>query len=139
MGKITVMGMAGPHHPMYGICRENVAPALTKKNWRTKAVWRQHEMGGLYVFVARGVTESDSGEDTERYYVKIKIHGGADLAGRFDNDFATLEEALAYANGQDEGLLAKETQPASLETLPERPAPLLVSFVRKPAPKSDQT
>jgi hypothetical protein len=126
MGKVTWFGEAGPQHPAYGIHRANIASSLTAKNWERKALWRWHGKTGLYIYIAsHALDDGTDDEDKPRYHVRVDTRGTRST--KFGKDFATLEEALAYANGEDSGMIAWQTKPATVESLPEEPGSLLAA------------
>ena len=130
MGKVTWFGEAGPQHPMYGIHRTNIASSLTAKNWERKALWRWHGKTGLYLYIASSVIDDETdNQDEPRYHVRVHTRGTRPT--EFGKDFATLEEALAYANGEDGGMIARQTEPATVESLPEELGPLLAGGIRE--------
>jgi hypothetical protein len=119
MGSSTYFGMAGPQNPIYGISHANIAPALNKRNWKTKAVCRVHAEGPLYIMIQRGERSSKGAEKEIIYAVTATIIG---VNAAYRRDFQTLQKALAYANGEDEGDLGVESRPA--EGPHEYPHPL---------------
>ena len=67
MGKLTWFGWSPPHDPMYGIDHANIAPELTTKNWKTRAVVRS----GMYIWVLRGTHTGENSKKVARYYVRV--------------------------------------------------------------------
>ena len=115
MAKVTYFGFAPTHDPVYGIRRENIAPRLTRNNWRNKATCRTIDGRCLYVMIQRGKIHENR-QTRRRYFVQVHLGGPA---GRdFDADFQKLKDALAYANGQDGSNFADATQLATPEEYP---------------------
>jgi len=130
MGKVTWFGEAGPQHPRYGIHRANIASSLTAKNWKRKALWRWHGKTGLYLYIASpSLADEADYQDESRYHVRVHTRGTRST--EFDKAIAALEKALAYANGEDGGMIAQWTKPATVESLPEAPGPLLAAGIRE--------
>ena len=102
-------GVAGPQDPMYGVSHANIASTLNKRNWKTKATCRVHAEGPLYIMIKRGERSSKGTEKEIIYSVTATI---IDVKAVYSRDFATLEEALAYANGEDGVDLGVESRPA---------------------------
>ena len=130
MGEAIWLGEAGPQHPMYGIHRANVASSLTAENWERKALWRWHGTTGLYIYIASPVLDDGAdSQDESRYHVRVHTRGARST--KLGKAFATLEEALAYANGEEDGMIARRTKSATVESLPEELGPLLAGGIRK--------
>jgi hypothetical protein len=123
MAKVNWFGEAPIHDPIYGINRSNIADRLTDKNWETKAVCRVRNNQSLYILVQKGEV-SDSGSEHDRYFVNIELGTKEDAAS--NKDFATLKDALAYANGEDGSEFAQETRPATSSELPQDRAAKIV-------------
>ena len=114
----TQVRWAGPQDPVYGIRHENLAARLTRRNWTTKAVVRRDAGGILYVWVGRYGSQEDPLKRTGDFYVAV--HPFEDEALRdYGRRFPSLAAALAYANSEDGGLLAQETEPAAATECPE--------------------
>ena len=135
MGEVTCFGEVGPHHPIYGIHRQNVASRLTSRNWGSKALWRQHPNAGLYIYVERGTAEDEKGPEQVEYYVRVRAMTRGDVPD-YQRTFTSLREALGYANGQGDSVIGRETRPAPLESLPENASELLTAFPRTDGGKS---
>ena len=91
MGKLTWFGWSPPHDPIYGIDHANIAPELTRENWKTRAVVRS----GMYIWVLRGTHTGKTGKKVARYYVRI--YATAPTL-ELQRDFPKLMTALDYAN-----------------------------------------
>lgn len=112
------MGWLGSQDPIYGIRRENLVERLTAANWTTKALVRQGDDRLLYVWISRDGPAEDPLQRTGMFHVNATtLPDGA--ARKFEVEFETLPEALAYANGEDGGRLARETRPAAVEEWPQ--------------------
>jgi hypothetical protein len=107
-----VIWKAGPQSPFYGIDLANVADRLTRRNWSSKAIIRKSAGGPLWVWIERG-----DGPGVRRRYL-VDVEGVEERRWDLQRDFAYLKEALAYANGRDDGALARETQPGRREDWP---------------------
>ena len=70
MGTLFV-GETGLQNPIYGVSRENIVPRLTRRNWKTKALWKRGGNGGVYFFIERGVAEDASGKEQPLYCVSV--------------------------------------------------------------------
>ena len=95
---------------MFGFSTANVADTLTADNWKTKALLRRHGDSLLYIIVATGI-EQWSGNSVYLVRASNLDETASALSARFSN----LEEALAYANGEDGGDIAINTVLASPE------------------------
>jgi len=130
MGNNVFVGERGPQHPFYGLSRENIAPRLTRRNWKIKALWKRSKDGEVYIFIERGVEASDSGREQTLYCVSVY----GDAVDRFPQKdcprFARLQEALGYANGEGDSPLPNATEQADPDLLPERGTPLGIVFPR---------
>ena len=135
MGEVTCFGEVGPHHPIYGIHRQNVASRLTSRNWGSKALWRQHPNAGLYIYVERGTAEDEKGPEQVEYYVRVRAMTRGDVPD-YQRMFTSLREALDYVNGQGDSAIERETRPTPLESLPENGPELLIAFPRTDGDKS---
>ena len=125
MGTIIDLGLAPPHHPMFGISSGNIVSHLTKENWRKKAIGRTKHGRFLYVMVQLG-RRGIEGKKQKRYYIRVHLGLPADRSLNADCD--NLPDALAYANGEDGSALASTTDLASPDEKPEdRGADIFVS------------
>ncbi|MBT6241803.1 MAG: hypothetical protein HOI46_07215 [Rhodospirillaceae bacterium] len=115
MGKVINFGFAPTHDPNFGIQRKNIAPRLTRNNWRNKAICRTIDGHCLYVMIQRAKIHENR-QTQSRYFVQV--HLGGPVGREFDADFQKLKDALAYANGEDGAVFAKSTQPATPEEYP---------------------
>ena len=87
MAKVTNMGFAPAHDPMFGISHSNIANKLTKSNWRKKAVVRN----GHYLFIKKGSYDVD-GKKVYRYFVE-------GLPDKGEREFIHLDKAISFVNG----------------------------------------
>src|SRR3954452_2185992 len=108
------IGWAGPQDLIYGFRRENVVERLDEENWTTKAIIRKPDKGLLYVWIGRDGMAEDPLKRTGVFRVNVVLLPDGN-AREFEAEFDVLDAALAYANGEDGGRLATETQPASVE------------------------
>lgn len=99
-------GPAPAHDPLFGVDHAKIAPRLTTRNWARRAAARVGPHGALYVWIARGRYVGPRSRGAVVYAVYVNGQAG------FDAKFATLAEALAYANGEDLGRLALHTRKA---------------------------
>ena len=105
---VTFYGMAGPQSTMFGISHANIVPKLNRRNWKTKAGCRVRPDGPIYITIQRGEKTSE-GEKREVHY---RVEGVfVDVAVIYEQNFPTLPEALAFANGEDAGEISQETRP----------------------------
>jgi len=121
---------AGPQDPIYGIHNGNITKRLTRLNWKTKAVVRTDSLGWLYLWVTRGTYRNDAGRQTSACTVRVRARNGTEREPRYKAEFRYLTEALRYINGEDGGLLARETAPAEPGTgcPAEQAAPYYIGF-----------
>ena len=61
--------LAGPQDITYGLNWENVAPRLTRMNWKTKAVFRAN----VYIWIARARLHEKGKKERTSRYVKIRV------------------------------------------------------------------
>ena len=115
MAKVVIFGFAPTHDPIYGIRRENIAPRLTRNNWRNKATCRTIDDRCLYVTIQRGKIRENR-KTQSRYFVQV--HPGVPAGPDFGADFQKLKDALAYANGQEGSNFADATRPATPKEYP---------------------
>lgn len=101
-------GRLVPQDTLLGISWNNITARLTLENWATKALVRKGKSGWLYLWVAQGHYSSIA-----RPVYQIRTASERRDGARFEKKFWNLEDGLAYANGEDEGDLAKETSPAT--------------------------
>ncbi len=122
------LGMAGRQDPLFGIDHANIATRLASGNWKEKAIVRIHQNGWLYLWIDKGDSTNDDGQTVSRYYVQV--HPDGELEKEYKQDFEMLGEALAYANGEDEGKVANETRLAkSTEYPPSYSAPIVIGRI----------
>jgi hypothetical protein len=129
---VISFGAAGPQNPIYGIHHDNISDRLTQRNWCAKAIVRSDIAGWLYLWVARGTYQNDAGRKVSAYFIKVHPGTPRERALYYEAEFQYLTDALRYINGEDDGLLARETTPA----LPgaaypaEQGAPIYIGFGR---------
>jgi len=104
-----------PQDVMFGISQANIVANINKSNWKTKATCRV--MGDednprkvpVYIWLKEG--ERYAEEEKETIYT-VGIYVLMPEKELAKEHFSTLEEALAYANGEDGGDLGSKTRPA---------------------------
>ena len=79
MGKVVYFGAAPTHDPIYGIRRDNIAPRLTRNNWRNKAPCRTIDGRCLYVMIQRGKVHENR-QPQRRYFVQVHLGSSGFLA-----------------------------------------------------------
>ncbi len=132
MARVTFIGERGSQHPIYGVCRENIAPQLTRGNWKTNALWRWNGEMTLYIFIECGLEEDESGKERTLYCVAAYDDATRKLEqAEYRPRFARLQDALDYANGNGDSPFATADQPADPHLLPDRDAPLGTAFPRR--------
>ena len=112
--RIRTFYVAPPQDIIFGICQANIVAKLNKRNWKTKATCRV--MGEednprkvrVYIWIKKG--DRSVGEEKEAIYT-VGIYVLMSEKTFAKEHFLTLEEALAYANGEDDGDLGYETRP----------------------------
>ncbi len=109
-------------NPACGISHEKIADKLTRENWPQKAVVRQGPTSIYYTYIVYAGAIPEAGP------WKVQIHGNDvnwDYYPRtddFSQEFADLDDALRYANGEDGSYFAERTVPAARPYWPrERP------------------
>jgi len=123
--------VAGPQDPIYGIHHTNITDRLTRRNWKHKAIVRTDATGCLYLWIDRG-----SRYEGRRKIYAYLVHAHPSLprerVKRYEANFPYLKDALRYVNGEDEGLIARETSHARPGDVPppEQVAPYFVGFSR---------
>ncbi len=122
MARITELGHLPAHDLMFGFSPANVADRLTAENWKSKALLRQQSESLLYIIIATGVEEW-SGNTVYLVQASNLDETRSDLSARF----SSLEAALAYANGEDDGAISAKTILAEPAAYPdEQPAAITV-------------
>jgi hypothetical protein len=106
----------GPQDPFFGIQLENVVDLLTRLNWSTKAIVRLGDAGPHYIWISRG-EKGGRGKPKKRFY-QVGVDGVERKQKDLEADFPYLKDALAYANGKDDGELGKQTRAARREDWP---------------------
>jgi len=113
---ITYYGIAGPQSTLYGIFHKNIASKLDDQNWKTKATCRVHRNGILYITVDEGERSEGGKVLGVHYRVNAAIAYdrvyNTEKALFFEEEFPTLQEALACTNGEDGGVIALESRPS---------------------------
>jgi len=118
MARITHVGHLPAHDLMVGFSPANVVDRLTVDNWASKALLRSKGESLLYIVIVTGVEEW-SGNSVYLVQASNRDETRSDLSARFAN----LEEALAYANGEDGGGISAKTILAEPAAYPdEQPA-----------------
>jgi hypothetical protein len=82
------------------------------------------EEGGrlLYIWISRDGLAEDQAQRTGLFRVNVAVLSDG-AAPEFEAEFQSLNEALAYANGEGSGRVAAETRPVPIEEWPpDRPA-----------------
>jgi ankyrin repeat protein len=109
MGTSVYLGQATPQDPCYGILHSRIAKRrLGRNNWRSKALVRMESspkmLSGFYLWVTWGTIDGQP-----KYFVQIRTLWADVLTSYLSGDwlaFDSLTEALACANGEDEGRFA---------------------------------
>ena len=130
MGTLFV-GETGLQNPIYGVSRENIAPRLTRRNWKTKALWKRGGNGGVYFFIERGVAEDASGKEQPLYCVSVYGNAVHKFPKKYCPRFPRLQQALDFANGKGDSPFANAIEQADLELLPASGGTLGVGFLRR--------
>ena len=109
-------------YPAYGISHARIAERLTRENWLQKAVVRQGPTSIYYTYIVY------AGATPEEGPWKVEVHGNDvnweyfPRTDDFSQEFADLDDALRYANGEDDSYFAESTVPAERSYWPwERP------------------
>ena len=133
-------GAVGPQHPIYGIHYTNIADRLSKRNWKTKAIVRSDSAGWLYLWIAKGTRKDKAGHKVSSYFVRVHPPEPRERRQYYQAEFKTLTDALTYINGEDDGLLARETTPASRGVVypSEHHAPIYINYIHRPTPASSK-
>ena len=123
---------AGPQDPIYGIHNGNITKRLTRLNWKTKAVVRTDSVGWLYLWIIRDSDRNEAGRQVAAHSIRVRASNGTERERRYRAKFRYLTEALHYINGEDGGLLSKQTWPAHPELTypPEQEAPYYIGYGR---------
>jgi hypothetical protein len=125
-------GSARPHHPLFGLHHVHIASRLTEENWQEKAIVRLLNGKPVYLWIVQDQSTPDFTEQAGRFWVLGKGEG----ADSCESSFLTLQEALAYINGEGEAPLG-ETPVATPEQYPaERNREVYVSSI--PVRRSQQ-
>jgi ankyrin repeat protein len=109
MGTSVDLGQATPQDPCYGILHSHIAKRrLGRNNWRSKALVRMEAspgtLSGFYLWVTRRTMDGQP-----KYFVQIRTLWADVLISYLSGEwlaFDSLTEALACANGEDEGRFA---------------------------------
>ena len=108
-------------HPVAGISHKRIADTLTRENWLEKAVVRRGPDSIYYTYIVYGATP-------ETGPWKVEVHGNDvnweyyPRSHEFSQEFANLDDALRYANGEDDSYFGQSTIPAKRSYWPlERP------------------
>ncbi len=125
---IVHLGSLPARDVMFGFSPANVADRLTADNWKTKALLRMHGDSLLYIIVATGI-EQWSGNSVYLVRASSLDETASALSARFSN----LEEALAYANGEDGGDIAINTVLASPEEYTGQQSATVTIFTGPPS------
>jgi hypothetical protein len=94
--------------PGYGISRARITGRLTRENWRQKATVRRGVTSVFYTYL-------NYGRDPETGPWHVTIHGNDvnyeayPRTHEFSREFEDLDEALRYANGEDDSYFAEST------------------------------
>ena len=131
MGNTLFVGEMGPQNPAYGVSRESIVSRLTRRNWKTQALWRRARNGGVYIFIERGLAEDASGKEQPLYCVSVYGNAVNRFPKKYCPRFSRLQEALDYANGKGDSPFANATEQADLELLPESGGTMAVTFPRR--------
>ena len=116
------------HDPSHGIDPANVVEKLDVNNWSERAVCRTDGRDYLYLYINQPLTE-DGTPNPERYVIRIFNLYRHDYFGQqWRTYFPTLQEALDYANGEDESDFAKQTTPSPT---PSKSGPKPMSEIAK--------
>ena len=109
-------------HPVFGISHARIVDKLTRENWLQKAVVRQGPTSIYYTYILyAGATPEEgpwmvevNGNDVNwEYFPRIDD---------FSREFPDLDDALRYANGEDDSYFGESTVPAQRSHWPgERP------------------
>ena len=81
--------LAGPQDITYGLSWDNVAPRLTRLNWKTKAIFRAN----IYIWIARARW---NGEKQRTSYF-VYFYKGEDEKMKKE-EFTRLQDAIVIAN-----------------------------------------
>src|SRR5262249_9062945 len=94
--------MATGAHPAMGISHARIVETLTRENWLKNAVVRQGPTSIYYTYIVYGDANPEKGP------WKVQVHGNDvnweffPREDDFSQEFADLEDALRYANGEDD-------------------------------------
>ena len=83
--------LAGPQDITYGLSWDNVAPRLTRLNWKTKAIFRAN----VYIWITRARLHEKSKNQRTSYFVNF--YNGEDEKMKKE-EFARLQDAIVIAN-----------------------------------------
>lgn len=107
--------------PEYGIDHSCIAPRLHKRNWKKKAAVRISDNRWLYIWITRASTRDATGKSRTTY--EVGVHTGGAAGQDYEAEFDRLEDAIAYANGEDHGSLSQGSVPATPEQWPAEREP----------------
>ena len=128
-------------HPACGISHARITDTLTRENWLQKAVVRQGPDSIYYTYILYAGTRPDEGP------WRVEVHGNDvnweyfPRSDDFSQEFADLDDALRYANGEDDSYFAQRTVPAERSFWPwERPpqSDLIIEFGPRRPSKNGQ-
>jgi hypothetical protein len=106
-----------PQDIFYGLFRSNLVLRLTQRNWKTKGIILISENGAwLYCWI-RERTENGG------TVYQVRLHTPVPTKGLEERTFSQVSDALAYLNGDDEGVISQKTRPALRREWPEDQAP----------------
>ena len=133
--------MATAPHPANGISHARIAETLTRENWLQTAVVRQGPISIYYTYILYAGVSPEEGP------WKVEVHGNDvnweyyPRTDDFSREFADLDDALRYANGQDDSYFAENTLPATRSYWPwERPpeSSVIIEFGPRRPPSNGQ-
>ena len=130
-------GKSRSHFTMCGFRHEQVADSLSEENWTNRWCVRVDLNGWLCI----GVAELYRTDGTS-FGVEVIGRGGLESSCKYKREFMTLGEALAYANGDGDTELARESRRATPEEYPpERSGVTFITSYNGPRPqrKDNQT
>ena len=116
------------HDPKHGIDPANVAEKLDQENWTRSAVCRTDGHDHFYVYINQPLRDDDT-PDPERYFIMVfNLYRHDHFGQQWRTHFPTLQEALNYANGEDQSDFSKQTR---LDVPPPKSGPKPLSDIAK--------
>ncbi len=132
---LTLEGLTGTHLRLYGYPHSDIADRLDEENWQTRWLARVGSAGWLAI----GVSEQTR-DHVISFLVDVVSQAGRDTGKKYIREFPTLGEAVAYANGDGDTELARESRKATPDEYPpESHAMIFITTVHRPPGQCSST